>query len=259
MYYVKYLNNYKAKYSKMNYIELIRNFWRSHEEHSFTPTDIALYFYLVEVCNNCCWKNPFKRNNAKILADLGIKDRRTLDSSRNRLKQAKLLEFSKNTTNPNVIYSLTSTFNAQASVQADVQVSVQVPAQVSVQADDTKDKLNYNKEKNSIVDATASTPTPKSLEFKIAEREKRETEFYQTLIPFLEIYPKELIRKFYEYWKEPNKSKTKMRFELEKTWDLSRRLTTWQSNDDKWEKPKSNELSQTTTTIDARIASKLST
>ena len=33
-----------------------------------------------------------------------------------------------------------------------------------------------------------------------------------------------------EYWTEPNKSCTKMRFELEKTWSLGRRLKTWNRN-----------------------------
>ena len=56
---------------------------------------------------------------------------------------------------------------------------------------------------------------------------KRTKEFYQTLIPFTNTYGKEMVREFYNYWTEPNKSKTKMRFELEKTWDTSRRLLTW--------------------------------
>ena len=33
--------------------------------------------------------------------------------------------------------------------------------------------------------------------------------------------------KFHSYWTEPNKSKTKLRWELEKTWDTKRRLQTW--------------------------------
>lgn len=40
----------------MNYIDLIRSFWRSHEEHSFGVTEIALYFHLVEICNICNWE-----------------------------------------------------------------------------------------------------------------------------------------------------------------------------------------------------------
>lgn len=39
---------------------------------------------------------------------------------------------------------------------------------------------------------------------------------------------------FISYWTEPNKSKTKMRFELEKTWDTKRRLQTWIRNDKKF-------------------------
>ena len=55
----------------------------------------------------------------------------------------------------------------------------------------------------------------------------RAKNFYDSLVPFLESYPKAMIRSFYDYWSEPNKSKTKMRFELEKTWETSRRLSTW--------------------------------
>ena len=40
-----------------------------------------------------------------------------------------------------------------------------------------------------------------------------------------------MLRDFFDYWSEMNKSKTKMRFELEKTWEVSRRLKTWSSRD----------------------------
>lgn len=55
----------------------------------------------------------------------------------------------------------------------------------------------------------------------------RKDSFYQSLVPFVGIYPKEMIRSFFDYWSELNKSGSKMRFELEKTWELSRRLSTW--------------------------------
>ena len=60
---------------------------------------------------------------------------------------------------------------------------------------------------------------------------KRNKSFYESLVPYVEVYGKELIRAFFDYWTEPNKSKTKMRFELEKTWDVKRRLNTWASRD----------------------------
>ena len=44
------------------------------------------------------------------------------------------------------------------------------------------------------------------------------------------------IRKFISYWTEPNKSGTKQRWELQKTFELKRRLNTWFSNNQKFEK-----------------------
>ena len=35
---------------------------------------------------------------------------------------------------------------------------------------------------------------------------------------------------FISYWTEPNKSKTKLKFEMQTTWDLKRRLNTWVEN-----------------------------
>jgi len=43
-------------------------------------------------------------------------------------------------------------------------------------------------------------------------------------------YSQDILYEFLEYWTEPNKSGTKMRFEMEKTWDLKRRLSRWSSN-----------------------------
>ena len=40
-------------------------------------------------------------------------------------------------------------------------------------------------------------------------------------------YSVEIQAEFIEYWTEPNRSKTKLRYELEKTFDISRRLKTW--------------------------------
>lgn len=60
--------------------------------------------------------------------------------------------------------------------------------------------------------------------------ELRKKDFANQLAGLLGEYSKETIRDFYEYWIEPNKSKTKMRFELEKTWDLNLRLKKWTRN-----------------------------
>lgn len=63
---------------------------------------------------------------------------------------------------------------------------------------------------------------------KEQEMKSRERLFYNMLIPFVKTYGREMIREFFDYWSEPNKSHSKMRFEQERTWDLTRRLQTWE-------------------------------
>jgi len=60
--------------------------------------------------------------------------------------------------------------------------------------------------------------------------EKRLEKFSKSLDDYIDNYEVEVLEDFMEYWTEPNKSGTKMRFELEKTWSLSRRLKTWNRN-----------------------------
>ena len=55
-------------------------------------------------------------------------------------------------------------------------------------------------------------------------------------------YPKQMKDEFIAYWTEPNKSLTKMRFELEKTYDLGRRLVTWQKRSQQWENKESYKM-----------------
>jgi hypothetical protein len=63
------------------------------------------------------------------------------------------------------------------------------------------------------------------------ELKNRESEFKELVRQFSSQYPVNMLKSFCDYWTEPNKSKTKMRFELEKTFEISRRLVTWASRD----------------------------
>jgi hypothetical protein len=58
----------------------------------------------------------------------------------------------------------------------------------------------------------------------------RQADFYKQVLSQNK-YPKEMLIAFYNYWSEPNKSGTKFLKELQKTWDLSRRLSRWANND----------------------------
>jgi len=61
--------------------------------------------------------------------------------------------------------------------------------------------------------------------------DSRKLKFSESLKPFLDKYGKELLNDFYAYWSEPNKSNSKFKQELEKTWSLESRLTRWSNND----------------------------
>jgi hypothetical protein len=60
-------------------------------------------------------------------------------------------------------------------------------------------------------------------------------------------YDKTILDGFTDYWTEPNKSKTKMKFELQQTWSTNLRLKNWAKNQKKWDKPK------TMSKLDAQI------
>lgn len=92
---------------------------------------------------------------------------------------------------------------------------------------ETKDEPNVNVNDNVNVN---TENTPNGVSKKDAAKAatlKRKDEFYQTLVPFVDKYGKEMIRAFFEYWSELTRTGTKMRFEKQTTWEASKRLATW--------------------------------
>ena len=77
----------------------------------------------------------------------------------------------------------------------------------------------------------------------------RRNEFVFEVLSF--DYDESILNGFIDYWTEPNKSNTKMKYELNKTWSTKLRLKTWAANQKKWDKPKSNK--KTMSKLDAQI------
>lgn len=79
--------------------------------------------------------------------------------------------------------------------------------------------------------AGATSDAPKDLKKEIERKKKlmegRRVEFYNSLVPYVQMYGKAMVRNFFDYWSEPNKSGTQMRYELERTWSLNLRLGMW--------------------------------
>jgi len=95
----------------MNYLVQIKGFWIAQNAYSLGVEEVGLYFHLLEISNTLRWTNPFKRNNSKVMSDLGIRDRRTLDRYRNRLKQAGIIDFTTKNGDANVLYKLNDLSN----------------------------------------------------------------------------------------------------------------------------------------------------
>jgi hypothetical protein len=67
--------------------------------------------------------------------------------------------------------------------------------------------------------------------------EQRKQEFAQDMVEFSGKYNREMMVDFYEYWTEHGKNDKKMRFEKQASFDLGRRLKTWERN----QKPEQDE------------------
>jgi hypothetical protein len=61
------------------------------------------------------------------------------------------------------------------------------------------------------------------------------------------MFKKEALDEFFSYWTEPNQTNTKMKFEMQKTWSFSRRLSTWAKRSNQFNNEESNNEQPTTT------------
>ena len=59
---------------------------------------------------------------------------------------------------------------------------------------------------------------------------ERTDKFKNKVFEFQSQYDLEMLKEFVLYWTEPNKSKTKLKYEMEETWDYGRRITRWTNN-----------------------------
>lgn len=94
--------------------------------------------------------------------------------------------------------------------------------------DKVKDNIDINRESIESGCTAVAVPLP-TLE---ANRDK----FINSLTPYRDRYPQQMLDDFADYWTEPNKSRTRMRYQLEKTWDTARRLATWAKRENEWQR-----------------------
>ena len=99
--------------------------------------------------------------------------------------------------------------------------------------------LYYNKKLESVKHKkTVEEIVKDKLKVEQELKDKRQ-KFYEDCKPYLQKYPKVMLREFYNYWTEMNKSETKLKFELQQTFEISKRLATWARNDKDFNKSES--------------------
>lgn len=75
------------------------------------------------------------------------------------------------------------------------------------------------------------TSTPKESNEPKATINERISKFREECMKYSNEFGMQMIEKFIGYWGELNKSKTKMRWEMQPTWELHRRLCNWAGKD----------------------------
>ncbi len=98
----------------------------------------------------------------------------------------------------------------------------------------TTKEYNNIKEKNISKDILKKKSRTAALSLSF---EQRKDIFIEQVAPYTATYGASMVEDFIAYWTEPNRSQTKMRYELERTWDVERRLSTWEKKEVQFGKP----------------------
>ena len=86
-------------------------------------------------------------------------------------------------------------------------------------------------QKDSIATAVKEINKSKVKDSKVNNINKRYDMFEEDLKNYQSEFGEDTIVDFISYWTEENKSGTKMKFEMQPTWDTKRRLQRWADND----------------------------
>jgi hypothetical protein len=203
--------------------DLSRSFfdWCFTNPDMVRPNHVALYFFCIEHCNRLGWKDKFGLPTTMTMEAIGIKSYNTYSNTLSDLVSwgfIRLVEKSKNQYSANII--ALSKFNKAINKALDKAF--------------IKHRLKQSESTGESIDSIDKQVNNKPINKEPIEERKQK--FAQTLEPFLSEFGREILNEFYKYWTEPNQKKTKLKFEMQKTWDAKRRLDTWKKNELKFNK-----------------------
>ena len=114
----------------MNMFNLVSRFWRAAEEEAFTPSEAALYFYLLHKANTQKWQMPIRCPTSTVCAFLSTTKQNVM-KAREGLRQRGFIEYHPGSgTDDSPLYTLTenpSELSDRLSNELSGQLSNQLP------------------------------------------------------------------------------------------------------------------------------------
>lgn len=221
----------------MSGYELTRRFFDFCFENpeKISPNHVAIYCFAIEHCNRLGWKNKFGFPTQMAMDALGIKKHQTYIRYFQDLVDwgfFDLVQKSQNQYSSNII-SLISAMpkNGKALDKAIINHTAkqtETNGQSNGQSNSPINKLQTINQETINQESVGETSSPSRQKSKLKETlPERELEFKKRCYPFVGEYTKEVVKEFFEYWSEKNTSQTKMKWELQPTFEISKRLANW--------------------------------
>lgn len=211
-----------------------------------SPSTLQLFIYLLLRANkeDKKWRGILIKRGQLVTSVATISEETKLSTqqvrtSLNRLKSTN--EITSKTTNRFTLvtvckyesYQLYEEVEQQTKQQALQQTNNKQITNKQQQLKNNKNIRNNKKESiltNVRIDEKA-TDAPVVATTTTDDMELRKEKFYQSLVPYVVKYGKDMVRAFYDYWTEKTYGGRKMRFEKQPAFEIPKRLATWQKND----------------------------
>lgn len=211
-----------------------------------SPSTLQLFIYLLLRANkeDKKWRDILIKRGQLVTSVATISEETKLSTqqvrtSLNRLKSTN--EITSKTTNRFTLvtvckydsYQLYEEVEQQTKQQALQQTNNKQITNKQQQLKNNKNIRNNKKESiltNVRIDEKA-TDAPVVATTTTDDMELRKEKFYQSLVPYVAKYGKDMVRAFYDYWTEKTYGGRKMRFEKQQAFEISKRLATWQKHD----------------------------
>lgn len=102
-----------------------------------------------------------------------------------------------------------------------------------IASESAQSKVKESKEEKRKVEESKVKQSSESTAGEPATLEDRCKDFMGKVALHLDQYSKEMLREFYDYWTETNEGGRRLRFEMQKVFDIRKRLATWSKNEKK--------------------------